>query len=539
MDKSRYKKIKLFLICLCVIMCTSFYFWRVTFAIEDQATATTTTTPANEVYTMNIDKATIDKGYTVAAFSDSLKLSLVPGVLSSSTDVELIKIYDDMPGPWQLDRISPIYQFEFKNKTAYQKEKPYYIQIACDKNNYYKKVYFYDQNHSAWRPLPTNDSPQQGFVRSLIHLSYARIAVFSYPGTLTVGKASWYKYKGGNFTASPDFQKGSRLRVRNIDNGKFVDVIVNDYGPNRSVHPDRALDLDKVAFAKIAPPSQGSANIVIEPLIIKPDSNGDILGIPEIATSDIKIESKAGIIYHENTGKVVWSKNARSSMPLASLTKIIAVKVFLDTKPSLNTIVAYSKKDEEYNNSYCKPWESAKLILAEGETLTVENLIYTSLVGSTNNTVETLVRVSGLSRSDFINKMNETVEGYGASSTHFIEPTGLAPENVSSVQDYAIISKDALTNPLIVKASTMSEYKFSTINLAKAHRIKNTNWMIRSGNFNITGSKTGYLNEAGYCLMTRIRDLGNNLIVVTFGAPTKETSSYETKELIEYGLRQI
>lgn len=528
--------IKVFIItlCICVISGTYFYFYNGTKATEAQMQ-----TDSNEYYSMNIDKSTIDKGYTVTAFNDSLKLSLVPGVLSSSTDVEMVKLNENIPGPWQLDRISPIYQFEFKNKAAYNKAKPYYIQISCNKNNYYKRVYFYDKNHSSWRPLPTTGTGEDGYVRSLIHLSYARIAVFDYPDVLTRGKATWYKYKGGNFAASPDFPKGSRLRIKNTDNGKFVDVVINDYGPNRTVHPDRVVDLDKVAFAKIAPLSQGYVNIVVEPLIILPDNNKEILGVPEIATSEVNIKSKAAIIYSENSGKVIWAKNATSSLPLASLTKIIAVKVFLETKPTLSTIVAYSKKDEEYNNQFCEPWESAKLALAEGETLTIENLIYTSLVGSTNNTIESLVRVSGLTRDDFIKKMNETVLSWGAHNTQFVEPTGLSPQNVSSVLDYAIITKEALANPIIVKASTMNEYKFTTVSLAKAHRIKNTNSMIRIGNFNITGSKTGYLEEAEYCLMTRIRDLNNNLIVVTFGAPSRDTSTSETTKLLEYGLRKI
>ncbi|MEK7097483.1 MAG: hypothetical protein AAB906_01395, partial [Patescibacteria group bacterium] len=66
--------------------------------------------------------------------------------------------------------------------------------------------------------MPTTDFPDKKFVRSLIHLPYARIAVFENPNALTVGKASWYKYKSGNYAASPDFPKGTKLRVTNLDN---------------------------------------------------------------------------------------------------------------------------------------------------------------------------------------------------------------------------------------------------------------------------------------------------------------------------------
>jgi len=165
--------------------------------------------------------------------------------------------------------------------------------------------------------------------------------------------------------------------------------------------------------------------------------------------------------------------------------------------------------------------------------------VYTSLVGSTNNTIESLVRVSGLTREDFINLMNENVKNWGASSTRFVEPTGLSPENVSSPLDYAIITKEILKNPIIQKSSTINEYKFTTINKKVSHRIKNTNKFIELNRFRITGSKTGYLDEAGYCLMTKVEEGKNSIIVVTFGSKTRTQSFQETGDLINYGLRKL
>lgn len=493
----------------------------------------------NEYYSIRLDAPTIAKGYTVSAFAEKIRLSLVPGILNEATPVEVVKINEPMLTPWQLKRLSPIYQFEFKNKAAYDKHIPFYIQLDYDSSdNNYKQVFFYDKNFSSWRPLPTIDHPTEKFVRSLIHLPFARIAVFSYPGILTQGRTSWYKYKGGNFAASPDFPKDSRLRVYNHDRSKFVDVLVNDYGPERNLFPDRVVDLDKVAFAKIAPLGAGVVDVFIEPLYIPADAAGRIMGVGGTGLNENPlITVKSAVIMEESTGEILWSKNATSTLPLASLTKLIAAKVFLDTKPTLDKTIAYSLKDEELNHQYCRPWESAKLNLSEGEIITLEDLLYVSLVGSTNNTVETMVRASGLSRSDFVSKMNEAVEGWGAESTFFVEPTGLSPENVSSAWDYAIITKEVLTHPIIQKASTMPEYRFTTANGAKSRLIKNTNTIIRANTYKVTGSKTGYLDEAGYCLMVRVAGAdGRNLIVVTLGADNRDKSFYETEELIRYGL---
>ncbi len=495
----------------------------------------------NLYYHIYLDKPTIAKGYTVNAF-DELKLSLIPGILSEDTEVDIIQLNEEMPKPWNLDRISKIYQFEFKNKSAYDNHKPFYIQFSYDKDSpYYKQVYFYDKNYSAWRPLPTEDFPQEKFVRSLIHLPFARIAVFADGTKLTFGKASWYKYKNGNFAASPDFPKGSRLRVFNLDNGKFVDVTINDYGPDRSLHPDRVIDLDKVAFAKIDSLSNGIINVKVEPLYIAKDNKGKVLGAMEkIGQEAPIISAPSAIVMEENGGKILYQKNSTTTRPLASLTKLVAIKVFLDTRPSLNKVVAYKYQDEAYNYQWCNKWESARLRVQEGETLTIEDLIYSALVGSANNAIETLVRVSGMSREAFIAKMNEVVKSWGAKSTYFIEPTGLSPDNVSTVYDYAIIAKNVLSNPIIQKASTMPVYEFYTINTKKYHRLVNTNYLVKTHKYNITGSKTGYLIEAGHCLMTRVKaDNGNQIIVVVMGDDSKYNSLEDTELLIRYGLRQL
>lgn len=516
--------------------------------LSEVATTTSITLKKYEDLSIYLDKATIGKGYTVTAFDDSLKLSLVPGILSDDTRVDCEEITDEMSLPWNLEKISDIYQFEFRNKAAYDNHKPFYIQFSYDKkSSAYKRVFFFDKNYNAWRELPTRDYAEEGFVRSLIHLPYARIAVFADNSRMSGGQASWYSYKGGNFAASPDFPKGSRLRVYNLDNEKFVDVIVNDYGPDRSLFPERAIDLDKVAFSRISSTRSGIINVSIEPLYVVPDNFGRVLGISEKGVSaEPETESRSAIVFNEKTGETIWEKNSTEAMPLASLSKLIAVKVFLETKPTLSTEVAYSKDDENYNYEYCNSWESAKVKLAEGEKVTVENLIYSALVGSANNAVESLVRASGLKREDFIKKMNETVKTWGALKTKFFEPTGLSPENITTALDYAIITREVFKNPIIEKASITGSYKFTTIDTKRDIKINNTNTFIRdnffasTNNLKITGSKTGYLDEALYCLMTRATGQnGEKVIAVNLGSSSREESQEEIKELLRYGISQI
>jgi len=493
----------------------------------------------NPQYSIYLDKATIAKGYTVSAFDDALKLSLVPGILDEDTGVDVLQLNEEIPAPWQFEKISDIYQFEFRNKSAYDNHKPFYIQFSyTEDSDDLKQVFYYDKNYGSWKPLPTTDYPEENFVRSLIHLPFARIAVFSNPEILSVGKASWYRYKGGNFTASPDFPKGSILRVTNLDdkNKPSVNVEVNDYGPDRALHSDRVVDLDAVAFNKIASTRDGIINVKVEPILIKSEEE-HVLGekISNVSLEPV-IESKSAIVIDRESGEVVYKKNATSTLPLASLTKMMAVYTFFEYKNNLDEIVEYKLQDENYNYEYCSKWESARVKLKEGDQVTVKDLVYSALVGSANNAVETLVRVSGASRNEFINKMNQNVISFGASSTKFIEPTGLSPENVSSVKDYAIMVKEILKNNLIQKISITPNYEFTVLNSEEKHKIYNTNNLIRYGGASvyIAGSKTGYLDEAGYCLMLST----DEYISVIFGGVSRDDTAEEVQDLIKFSEKQ-
>lgn len=454
---------------------------------------------------------------------------------ASASDKAEIKLYEgNLPTPWNYDLISPIYQVDlFKN--GLNPGATYKVSIKYEENDNYKQIFFFDRNSQSWHPIIGSDDPINNTVTVSFSLPFAQLAVLANTEVMTVGRASWYGYKGGLFTASPDFKKGTVLKVYNLDNGKSVTVTVNDYGPDRNVHPDRVVDLDKVAFSKIASLGAGVINVKIEPEKIIEPENQPVVAAQ--AASGPEITAVSGILVDGDTGEVLWEKDSRKLAPLASLSKIIAAKVFLDTRPTLSNVVGYSVKDEEYNYLYCNPWESAKLRVDDGETMTIEDLLYSALVGSANNAVETLVRASGLSRDAFVANMNDLVHSWGATSTHFIEPTGLSPENVSSPYEYAIIAREALSNPILKKVAGTWQYSFSTINTNEKHTLTNTNSLINSDKYNMLASKTGYLNEAGYCLMTEVRDdKGRKLIAINFNSKDKASSLSDNEQLIRYGL---
>ena len=469
-----------------------------------------------------------------AADTAGLTINYEPAAFTAAANLEVNNLSEAPNLPWQWQKLTPAYEYSFSTAGLYDPSRPLTLKISyASANNYLKQIFSYDQLSKTWRPLLTYDNPREKYVTATTDSISGQLIVLYNPEVLSVGTASWYKYKNGLFTASPDFAKGTVLRVYNLDNGKSVDVTVNDYGPERDKHPDRVVDLDYVAFSKIASPGAGLIPVKIETLKIIVSA---VKKATPQNTSALNITASSAVIMMEKDGSVLWGKNEATSSPLASLTKLVAVKVFLDTKPDLKKVITYKYQDEKYNYAYCKPWESARLKVTEGETLTIENLVYSALVGSANNAVESLVRVSGLSRAKFIAKMNEAVKAWGAASTSFEEPTGLSPKNVSSPLDYAIITAEVFKNPLLKKISTTLKYTFKTISTNKSHTLTNTNKLLKTSAYPIIGSKTGYLNEAGHCLMTRIQTASGTMIAVNFGSQSTAANFSDNEQMIRYGL---
>ncbi|MDI3496545.1 MAG: hypothetical protein PWQ35_566 [Patescibacteria group bacterium] len=461
--------------------------------------------------------------YHPLAFTDEVSL-----VTSLNSEQFLI--------PWQWEALTPAYEYSFNTNGFYDPSRPLEVKIYYpEKSNRLKQIFSFDFLSRVWRPVPTIDNVEEQYLSIQTDATSAWLIALAQPDVMSTGKASWYKYKDGLFAASPDYPKGTKLRVYNTSNGKSVEVTVNDYGPDRSIHPDRVIDLDKVAFEKIAPLKAGVVPVkveVIEALDKKLSPVSSVSVYPEI-------KARNAIIMLEDSGEIIWEKDADKAVPIASLTKLMSIYTFFTTRPDMSQVVSYKKQDELYNYEHCYPWESARLRVSEGETMTIEDLVYSTLVGSANNSIETLVRVSGLSRDEFIKKMNEIAKSWGADNTSFTEPSGLDPNNVSSPKDYAIITKEIFKNPLIEKISTTSTYSFSTINTKNFHNLKNTNPMLKEGEYEIIGSKTGYLNESLYCLMTRIKTAKGNMIVINLGSDSKESRISDNKQLIEYGLKAL
>jgi len=229
---------------------------------------------SEQVLSTEFEAATIARGYTLESGDGLFRLGIRPDTLNVSTRVD-VKTLDSsiMAQTLPLDRelVGDIYLFDILNKSSYDGSDYFFLEIrypenlpdATDRLHGRRRISFWNGVTQAWEELPSEDSPENQSVRALIHLPYARLAIFeeSIPET---GDASWYAYKGCDCAASPDYPKGTYLVVARADDpSRSVTVQVNDFGPDRSVFPDRVIDLDKVAFKKIASLGAGVIQVVV------------------------------------------------------------------------------------------------------------------------------------------------------------------------------------------------------------------------------------------------------------------------------------
>lgn len=209
--------------------------------------------PAPVVYPVEksifLDSATIEKGYTIENSDKHFRLGFMPGVLLEPTRI----VFKDLDKntftfPEGKRAVSTVYEFDILNIKSYDNKLPLHLEIMLDSPaGNLKGLYFFNGVKNQWESLPTRAITETA-VKSLIHLGFARLVILEDENVKQIGHASWYKYKDCNCAASPDFPKGTLLKVTNLDNQKSLIVKVNDYGPDRSIFPERVIDLDKVAF---------------------------------------------------------------------------------------------------------------------------------------------------------------------------------------------------------------------------------------------------------------------------------------------------
>ena len=225
-----------------------------------------------------------------------------------------------------------------------------------------------------------------------------------------------------------------------------------------------------------------------------------------LAAPDI---SAASAILVTSEGEVIFEKNADTPLPMASTTKIMTCILALEMC-DLNDRVRVPKDAVGV--------EGSSLYLSEGDTLTLEDLVYAAMLRSANDAAETLaLRISG-SDEAFAEVMNEKAASLGMTSTHFSNPHGLpGADHYTTARDFSRLAAYAMKNRTFAKIAGTKEYVV-TVNGNEKHPVKNHNKLLFTYD-GATGLKTGFTKASGRCLVSSAERDGVFLICVTLSDP--------------------
>ena len=243
---------------------------------------------------------------------------------------------------------------------------------------------------------------------------------------------------------------------------------------------------------------------------------------------DLPLTSRAAVLMEKTTGQMLFAQNEHEKLEPASVTKIMTLLLTMDAIDS--GAMAYD--DVVTVSANAAGMGGSQVFLAEGEKITVEELLKSVCVSSGNDAAVALAeKVSGVTEL-FVEQMNNRAKGLGMDDTHFVNCTGLtAKGHVTSAYDIALMSRELLTkHPDIRRFTTIwtDTIRDGTFGLA------NTNKLIRFYD-GATGLKTGYTTSAGYCISATAEREGMELIAVIMKGETADKRNTDAKALLNYG----
>ena len=248
----------------------------------------------------------------------------------------------------------------------------------------------------------------------------------------------------------------------------------------------------------------------------------------QAAAVELPLTSRAALLMEKTTGQILFAQNEHEKLEPASVTKIMTLLLTMDAIDS--GALAYD--DVVTVSANAAGMGGSQVFLAEGEQITVEELLKCVCVSSGNDAAVALAeKVAGVTEL-FVEQMNNRARGLGMDDTHFVNHTGLTAEgHVTSAHDIALMSRELLTKHPDIRSFTTiwtDSIRGGTFDLA------NTNKLIRRYD-GATGLKTGYTASAGYCTSATAEREGMELIAVVMKGETADKRNADAKALLNYG----
>lgn len=263
-------------------------------------------------------------------------------------------------------------------------------------------------------------------------------------------------------------------------------------GKSRSLH--------KVAVQR----KPSSARDVMRAAVPARLSEGERLGLRSMV-DPLELNSSVALVIDQETNEVLFSKNDAAVLPIASLTKLMTGLVVADAHLNMQEMITITQDDvDTYKGSTSR--------LAVGTTLSRGELMHLALMSSENRAAHALGRTYPGGLAEFVRLMNKKALELGMADTRYVEPTGLSSSNQSSARDLAMLVSVAYQRPILRDLSTSPSYE---VDLGRRTlHYNNSNRLIKNPSWDIGLQKTGYISEAGRCLVMQAKVAGRQLIMV-------------------------
>ena len=219
----------------------------------------------------------------------------------------------------------------------------------------------------------------------------------------------------------------------------------------------------------------------------------------------LALKSSVALVIDQDTNEVLFSKNPSAVLPIASITKLMTGLVVTEAKQPLDEVLSVTQDDVDTE-------KGSRSRLAVGTQLTRGEMMHLALMSSENRAANALGRHYPGGLEAFVAAMNRKAAALGMRDTHYVEPTGLSSKNQSSAQDLAVLVKEAHRQPLLRELSTSQEAQVAVGK--RMVQFHTTNGLVRNPQWEIGLQKTGYISEAGRCMVMQAHLAGRKLIMV-------------------------
>ena len=242
----------------------------------------------------------------------------------------------------------------------------------------------------------------------------------------------------------------------------------------------------------------------------------------------LKLGSAVAMVVDQASGATIYSHNAANQAPIASITKLMSAMVLLDAGLNMEEPITVAEEDvDSLRNSGSR--------LRVGTTLTRQEMLQIALMASENRATAALARTYPGSTARFVAAMNHKAAELGMSHSHFVDPTGLHSENVSTAEDLVKMVRAGHNYEQIRAITTTEAYDVVQDN-GRRTPYKNTNALVKSPAWEIGLSKTGFINEAGRCLVMQAKIASRPVIIVlldSWGKYTRIADANRVKKWLE------